>query len=626
MAIPGGVPLLLLPALAVLLAPVLALLFGFFILRPAAPRRTHLPILLSCAVVAACAVLIVSRVYLFGEGFDIPVAHWMVAGAWSVSFGLRVDGLSSVMLAMVAVVGGLIHLWACEYMAHDEGFSRFFLAFHLFFLSMIGLVLSNSYVELYLFWELTGLSSYLLIGHWYHKASARRAAFQAFMTNRIGDLGFFLALLILLRVFGDTRFLTLFRSLKAGAVGDPEAVTLAGWLLFWAACGKSAQFPLYFWLPDAMEGPTPVSALMHAATMVTAGIFLLVRSWPLIGGIPGLPAAIAAVGAFTALFAGVLAGTRRDLKRILAYSTVSHLGIMAFAIGLSQPACAIFHLVTHGFFKAALFLCAGNIAHALGQPSADLDQVGGLRKTMPLTFLCFALAAFSLAGIWPFAGFYSKDAILDAALAAGGWRALCGLLIGAVSAFYIFRMLFLTFFGPSPRQKGPAHFHEPGALGTVPVLFLSLGALSVGWLHNGFSTMLSRSGVPALPELSSRVTLLGSAAALAGVLLAYVLALGLPKWDWEWRERRPRLERWLAQDLGVKPAVAACAAFVRRLAGILGQGWDKNIWDRWFIEGWPPAALGLGELGQELAGGGLNDYLWWMAVAVAALLYGALRL
>ncbi len=610
----------------IFLAPIAALLIGFFGTHRFAPKWTPAPVIASCAVVAACAVWLASRVAFGGYGLDLPLFNWMIAGEWGVSFGVRVDGLSASVLAMVGVVGGLIHVYAATYMAEDEGCSRFFLAFHLFFLAMIGLLLSNNYVQLYLFWELTGLASYLLIGHWYQKASARRAAFQAIMVNRIGDFGLMLGVLILLALFRNTRFAVLFPVLSAR---EPALIGLVGLLFFWAACGKSAQFPLYFWLPDAMEGPTPVSALMHAATMVTAGIFLLARSWPLISMVDGLLPIIAAVGAFTAIFSAVVASIKTDLKRILAYSTVSHLGIMAFALGLGQPIAAVFHLITHGFFKAVLFLCAGNIAHAVHKPTVDIKEVGGLRKKMPVTFLCFAVAALSLAGIWPFAGFFSKDAILDAAMTAGGWRAIAGLLIGIGSGFYIFRMLFLAFFGPRSRQEGAHHAHESEPGLAVPVIFLALGALSAGWIHSRFSLVMAsgwpaHAGLEALPEFTAAGALKGMMGAFIGIAAAFVWTMALPEWDWTWRAKLPWLERLIDSDFGWKPLMALIARLTKGFADLLGRGWDKGVWDA-LLEGTAGAARALGSAGSAAVTGSLNDYLWWMVAGTAALLYTVVR-
>ncbi|MBI3554375.1 MAG: NADH-quinone oxidoreductase subunit L [Elusimicrobia bacterium] len=609
-------------------APVAALLVGFLIVRPLKPSLTHVPILISCALVTAASVWLASRAYT-GWELDQDAFTWLTAGSWKISFGVRIDGLSASVLAMVSFVGGLIHLYACGYMAEDPDFSRFFLYFHLFYLAMIGLLVSNNYVQLYLFWELVGVASYLLIGFWYHKETARRAALQAFMTNRVGDFGLMLAVLLLLLLFGPggARFSYVFPLISTA---EPKLLGLTGVLLFWAASAKSAQFPLYFWLPDAMEGPTPVSALMHAATMVTAGIFLLARSWPIVVSVPGLPELIACVGAFTAIGAAIVAGTKTDLKRILAYSTVSHLGLMAFALGLGAVGPAIFHLITHGFFKAVLFLCAGNIAHALHQSTASVDDVGDMRRAMPLTFFCFAAAALSLSGIGPFAGFFSKDAILHEARRHGPAAFAAGLAIAAGSAFYIFRMLFLTFFGRRAEQKRRGeHAHDAPPIMAVPVLFLTLGALGVGWLQDGFSRLINvgwplRAGVEALPAFDWPMAIWGTAAALAGAGAAYWLTMGLPSWDWQWRSRMPELEAAFESDLGWKTVVALLAHGVRIGADAVGGLWDKGIWDG-IVESTADFASGAADLACALATGSLNDYLWWMLAGTSVLLWTVVR-
>ncbi|MGH9335978.1 MAG: NADH-quinone oxidoreductase subunit 5 family protein, partial [Vicinamibacteria bacterium] len=359
-------------------APLAALALGLLLRGAGRPQWTHLPMIASCLLVALSSLSLAGRV-ASGLHFDGTIATWIAVGDWAVPFGVRVDGLTASVLAMVSIVSGLIHVYAASYMKAEPGFSRFFLLFHLFFLAMIGLLLSNNYVQLYLFWELVGVASYFLIGFWYQKASARRAALQAFLANRVGDFGLMLATLLLIGFAdrGGARFEVLF---SAAAALDPWLVGAASALILLAASSKSAQFPLHFWLPDAMEGPTPVSALMHAATMVTAGIFVLARSWPLVSANPELLAVLMWVGGLTAIGSGVIAATETDLKRILAYSTVSHLGLMAFGLGLGQVPAAIFHLVTHGFFKASLFLTAGNIAHGLGRSTASIDEAGGLAR------------------------------------------------------------------------------------------------------------------------------------------------------------------------------------------------------------------------------------------------------
>ncbi|MDE2293624.1 MAG: NADH-quinone oxidoreductase subunit L, partial [Elusimicrobia bacterium] len=399
-----------------LAAPIAALLLGFFVTHRLKPRWTHWPILLSCAAIAAAALSLLPGA-LGGASVSGTLFTWVEAGSFKVSFGLLYDPLTVSVLCMASVVGLLIHVYAVGYMEHDPGFSRFFLYFHFFLFSMVGLLTASNYLQLYLFWEGVGLASFLLIGFWSEKPTARAAAWKAFLTNRVGDVGFLLAILLLFRWTGTVDFKTLFA--KPDLL-TPDHAFVVGALLFWGACAKSAQFPLYVWLPDAMEGPTPVSALMHAATMVTAGVFLMCRSYPLLERAPGLLPLIALVGAVTAVWGAVGAFFRQDLKRILAYSTVSHLGIMMLGLGVGGVLPAVFHLIVHGFFKAALFLCAGDVIHGLhdatgGKPTVGVEDSGGLMKAMPWTFAAFTLASLSLAGVPPFGGFFSKEMVLAGA-------------------------------------------------------------------------------------------------------------------------------------------------------------------------------------------------------------------
>jgi NADH-quinone oxidoreductase subunit L len=628
------------------IAPVTAILLGFFVVRPWKPERTHWPILLSCAIVTYCAFSLTWRVYAGAGSFDVNFWHWAAAGDWGVNFGLRIDGPGMAVLSMVALVGSLIHVYAAGYMEGDPGFSRFFLVFHLFFLAMIGLLTANNYVQLYLFWEMVGVASYLLIGFWLHKESARRAALKAFMTNRVGDFGFLLALLLILNRFHVAQFhlLYLIVGTHAAAGQVPAGLGLIGGLLIWAACAKSAQFPLYFWLPDAMEGPTPTSALMHAATMVTAGVFLLVRSWPLIAVVPALPHWIAAIGAFTALFAAVLAATKRDLKRILAYSTVSHLGLMMLALGMGDITLAIFHLIVHGFFKAALFLCAGNIGHAVHKPTVDIDEVGGWWRALPWTYAVFWITSLSLAGIWPMAGFYSKDAIIDLARSGGGWIGWAALLISAGSALYIFRMLFLTFHGDRPEQNRLAkHPHEAGPMMVVPIALLAVGAALVGWLAPelsrlvatgwiglpvglaGMKGVLNLPGNVTLPALSLRdMFSLGGGMAALGFAGAYYITMVDQGFDWRWRKASPAADAAFDADLGWKTLVAAIASGVVAFARLVGRVFDKGVWDG-LIEAGADSFYGVSESLATFAQGRLNDALWWMAAGALLILGMALR-
>ena len=634
-------------AWALFAAPVTAILFGFFVLRRFKPEWTHYPILLSCMIVTAAAFSLTADV-LSGHSFDLNLYRWAGAGMFGVDFGLRIDGPGMAVLSMVTFVGSLIHLYAAGYMKGDAGFSRFFLVFHLFFLAMIGLLTANNFVQLYLFWELVGVCSYLLVGYWYHKETARDAALKAFITNRVGDFGLLLAVLLIALQFKVTHFHLIYLKIASGA--SFELLPLIGVCLVWAACAKSAQFPLYFWLPDAMEGPTPTSALMHAATMVTAGVFLLVRAWPLIAGVEGLPELIAWIGAFTALFAAIVAGTKKDLKRILAYSTVSHLGLMMLALGLGQVATALFHLVVHGFFKAALFLCAGNIAHALHQSTANVDEVGGLQKSMRLTYLCFTLAALSLAGVIPFGGFFSKDAVLDAAWHHGGPLAAMGMLVAAGSAFYIFRMLFLVFYGARPEQKRAPHAHEAEPVLGVPVLFLALGAVFAGLLKlpllagehlkqpferlivmgmrglpGGLPELghvvLNLPGEPTLPHINWLVAGLGTFMAALGALAAWRLTMSDPGFDWRWRGGFA--ERMFETDFGYKVLVgwaAAAVAWTARVTGRVDKGGVDGL-----VEGTAGMTRAAGAKLASSAQGRVNDYLWWMAAGAALLLGRVLR-
>ncbi|MBI3563655.1 MAG: NADH-quinone oxidoreductase subunit L [Elusimicrobia bacterium] len=631
-------------ALLLYIAPVAAILVGFFVMRPLKPEWTHWPILLSCLVVTAAALTLlmpyIAQTPGVSSSFDQVLWRWAAVGKWGVDFGLRVDGLNTPILAMVAVVGSLIHVYAAGYMKGDPGFSRFFLVFHLFFLAMIGLLTANNYVQLYLCWELVGVASYLLIGFWYHKESARKAALKAFMTNRIGAFGFLIALLYILIDFKVGHFQLIYAQLAHPEIFHQAFLPIIGAGLVWAACAKSAQFPLYFWLPDAMEGPTPTSALMHAATMVTAGVFLLARSWPLIAAVPALPPLVAKIGLFTALSSALVAATRKDLKRILAYSTVSHLGIMMLALGMGHVGLAVFHLIVHGFFKAALFLSAGNIGHAIHQPTANVDDVGGWRKAMPWTYLCFVVAALSLAGIWPLAGFFSKDAILEVAWERGGLFGWASQLIAFGSAFYISRMLLLTFHGERAEQKGPAaHPHEAEAGLVWPVVLLAAGALSVGWLGPALAGSVSAGwhGMPAatlpfppidlpgetgIPELGWR-ELFGRGCALAalGFAAAWWLTMKDAGFDWRWRRASPGLEAAFDSDFGWKTLVGWGADGVCAAAGFVGRVLDKRWWDG-VIEGSADASRAAAGLLSGFSSGRLNDYLWWMAAAAAAILAG----
>jgi NADH-quinone oxidoreductase subunit L len=412
------------------------------------------------------------------------VMSWMAASDLEIPIAVRVDGLSTMMLSMVTLVSGLVAVFAIGYMAGDQGYPRFFALIGLFVFSMTGLVLSNNYVLTYVFWEGVGACSYLLIGYWHSRPSASSAAIKAFLVNRIGDVGFAIAIFWLWSIVPnhDLSYDNIFDPKKTLGTLPQGAINGIALLFFWGATAKSAQIPLYVWLPDAMEGPTPVSALIHAATMVTAGVYLIARSMPLIALAPGVQLAIASIGCATALLSAAMAVTQNDLKRVLAYSTISQLGYMFMALGagvgdVAQLAvvAAMFHLFTHAFFKALLFLAAGSVMHAMGDV-IDMRRFGGLRHRMPITCWTFAVGGLALAAIFPLSGFFSKDEILLALSSAshvapesgGGWAYVViywlAILTAFLTAFYTGRAFFLTFWGPEklPSPADPESLQDAG--------------------------------------------------------------------------------------------------------------------------------------------------------------------
>jgi NADH-quinone oxidoreductase subunit L len=411
-----------------------------------------------------------------GAGTELKFV-WLTVGPLHVDFGLRLDVLSLLMLLIVTGVGSAIHIYSYGYMGGDRGFARFFASLSLFTFSMLGIVLANNFVEMFVFWELVGFCSYLLIGFWYERPPAADAAKKAFLTNRLGDVGFLLGILLIFGVLGSLNFAELEQKLRAapGALGG--LATMAGLLIFCGAVGKSAQFPLHVWLPDAMEGPTPVSALIHAATMVAAGVYMLCRTLFLYNA--ETLQVVAWIGGVTALLSAVIAVQQDDIKRILAYSTLSQLGYMVMAVGLSGPTSAMYHLTTHAFFKALLFLGAGAVIHSLHHEQ-NIWRMGGLRRKMPVTFLTFFIATAALAGVPAFSGFYSKDEILAAALHRSTALFGLGLLVAILTTFYMVRLLLVAFLGTS-RSPAAEHAHESPAVMTVPLLALAVPSLLAGF-------------------------------------------------------------------------------------------------------------------------------------------------
>ncbi|HET7838916.1 MAG TPA: NADH-quinone oxidoreductase subunit L [Rectinemataceae bacterium] len=443
-----------------------------------------------------------------------------------IAMGVLVDPLSATMALIVSLVAFLVLVYSLGYMSHDPGFSRYYAYLSIFAFSMLGLVVSDNYFQTFVFWELVGLCSYLLIGFWFEKPSAADASRKAFVTNRWADFGFMLGVLLLFSLFGTFDFAQLSASIQAAPAGG-AAIALVAALILVGPLGKSTQFPFHVWLPDAMEGPTPVSALIHAATMVAAGVYLIARGFVLFQSVPAVMEAMAYLGGFTALFAASIALVQRDIKRILAYSTLSQLGYMFMALGVGSMSAGMFHLTTHAFFKALLFLGAGSVIHATGEQ--DIFRMGGLGRRMGITATTFVIGALALSGLFPLAGFWSKDEILLASLASGhlGLYVL-GLGVAFMTAFYMFRLIF-TAFGGRPAEG--SHAHESGPAMTLPLIVLAALSLVAGlvgspWFEEafgfGFGSFI-HSGQAEVARLDLDTALVSTALAAAGIVLAWLI-------------------------------------------------------------------------------------------------------
>ncbi|MGB9661417.1 MAG: NADH-quinone oxidoreductase subunit L [Moorellaceae bacterium] len=510
------------------LFPALAFPIIVFITR----RLRLLSALVGIAAIAASLVLAVGifwEVLHTGVTMEHPVEYavnWLAIPGpkeWllKIEAGILIDPLTAVMLLVVTLVAFLVEVYSVGYMHGDPGFSVFFSYLSLFSASMLGLVVANNFFMIFFFWELVGLCSYLLIGFYFHKPEAARASLKAFVTNRVADFGFMLGFFFLFLLFRTFNFRELAEAIPQAK--NMGLLTLAATLVFIGPIGKSAQFPLHVWLPDAMEGPTPVSALIHAATMVAAGVYLLARAFVLFAGLPQVMLLVAYVGGFTALFAATIGVVQRDIKRILAYSTISQLGYMVMAMGVGSMTAGMFHLTTHAFFKALLFLGAGSVIHALEEQ--DIFRMGGLAKDMKITATTFIIGALALAGIPPLAGFWSKDEILLAAYTNGyiGLYVL-GTVVAFLTAFYMFRLIFVAFFGP---RRAGLHGHESPWTMTVPLIILAILSVVTGFagapfVSHGFSTWVYF-GEPHHVEPNYGVMVLSTLVALLGIYLAWII-------------------------------------------------------------------------------------------------------
>ena len=538
-------------------APLIGALISGLLGKAIGDRAAMGASVLGMLIAAVCGPLAFFQLVPDGELSVIDLGTWIEVGKFHVSWSLRYDALSAAMVAMVAFVSMLIHVYSIGYMAHDATRWRFFAYLSLFTFAMLMLVTADNLAQLFFGWEGVGLCSYLLIGYWYDRPSACAAAIKAFIVNRIADLPFAVGLAMIFLIFGSIEFQTIFANVKAHGRDtyhlfgtNFSAIETIGFLLFIGAMGKSAQLGLHVWLPDAMEGPTPVSALIHAATMVTAGVFLMARMSPLMEYAPCALAFVTIVGASTALFAATVGCCQNDIKRVIAYSTCSQLGYMFVAAGVGAYQASVFHLITHAFFKALLFLSAGSVIHAMSDEQ-DMRRMGGLAKLIPATCAVMWIGNLALAGIPPLAGSYSKDAIISAAYMAdsgvGSYAFVCTILAAFLTAFYSWRLLFMTFHGTARADAHTMeHVHESPIAMVGPLLLLAIGAVFAGMLLNFWfigeeqahfwnGAIFNRPGneiIHHLEHAPAWVELAPLAVGLAGIALAflmYILHPGLPR-------------------------------------------------------------------------------------------------
>jgi NADH-quinone oxidoreductase subunit L len=515
--------------LILLLAPFLGFLFNVFLGKKAGKSIVGMVGTLSVAVSFAVTL------YLFANASQEPVVinlfDWISIEKFDISFGFLIDQLSIIWLLFVTGIGSLIHLYSISYMNDDEKMHSFFAYLNLFIFFMITLVIGSNLLMMFIGWEGVGLCSYLLIGFWYKNQDYNDAAKKAFIMNRIGDLGFLIGIFIVGSLFNTLDFTTLKTAITSASDINDFWIAAAALALFIGATGKSAQIPLYTWLPDAMAGPTPVSALIHAATMVTAGIFMLTRLNFLFDMAPSVQNVIAIVGACTALVAATIALVQNDIKKVLAYSTVSQLGLMFLALGLGAYEVAVFHVITHAFFKACLFLGSGSVIHGL-HGEQDMRRMGGLKKAMPITFWTMLIASLAISGIFPLAGFWSKDEILMTAFHGNPTLWFIGSIASIMTAFYMFRLIYLTFFNSfRGTEEQKHHLHESPSLITVPLIILAIlsffgGIISLpghSWLNHYLSPLFSKVSHEAhtLGNTEYMLMAIATIGAIIGIGIAY---------------------------------------------------------------------------------------------------------
>ena len=581
-----------------------------------------------------------------GNQFNGPVYTWAVSGATRFEIGFLIDPLSAVMMVVVTFVSLMVHIYTIGYMADDPGYTRFFSYIALFTFAMLMLVMSNNFLQLFFGWEGVGLVSYLLIGFWYERESAIRANLKAFLVNRVGDFGFILGIGAVLALFGSLDYQNVFDAAPSfadetvtGPLGfEWHWMTLICLLLFVGAMGKSAQVPLHVWLPDSMEGPTPISALIHAATMVTAGIFLVARMSPLFELSTTALAAVLLIGALTALLMAFVAVVQTDIKRVVAYSTLSQLGYMTVALGASAYSAAIFHLATHAFFKALLFLAAGSVIIAMHHEQ-DMRRMGGLRKLMPVTYTTCVIGSLALAGIPPFAGFFSKDAIIEAvhhSSTPGAGFAYIAVMIGVVlTAFYSFRLVFMTFHGEERMDaKTRSHLHEPPKVVTIPLVALAVPSVLAGLIlvNPAMSGSLFGNSVVASVSLEGlEMTAAGMLShvpyaapfwlALAGIFAAWVCYLWKPELPAAAASRWSGLYRLLLNKYGFDEFYQwAFADGARGLGRVFWEWGDQRLIDGLMVNGIARTVGRAAGLVRRIQSGLVYHYAFAMIIGLVGLM------
>ena len=553
-----------------------------------------------------CSCLIFSR-----SGISPPEFTWIELGeVFKVPFGFVLDGLSKTMLVVVSGVGSLIHIYSLGYMRDDEGKSRYFAALSLFMFAMLGIVLANNFVMLFVFWELVGFTSYVLIGHWFYRDTAADAAKKAFITTRVGDFGFMLGILMVWMATGSVIFSEIAPRLPA-LTSHPAFLTIAALLIFCGVVGKSAQFPLHVWLPDAMEGPTPISALIHAATMVAAGVFMLVRVAFIVQASPSALLVIAWIGTITAVLAALIATQQDDIKRILAYSTLSQLGYMVMAVGLASNEAAMFHLFTHAFFKALLFLAAGSVIVMLHHEQ-NIWKMGGLSRSIPITFVTFSVGALALIGCPPFSGFFSKDAILALAYERNTPIFVVGLFTAFLTAFYVIRLLVIVFFG-KPRSEVARESRESPLVMTGPLIVLAFLATIGGF---GF---FARKFL-ALP-IEKAPNAFGVVPALAIIVL--ILGSGLAIALYRNRTRDPLNVELLRRNFYFDEFYRWLIDWTQELLARISAFVDRWIIDAGAVGGTSSGTWGIGALLRLVQVGNLQAYSFLFGLGIVALIYFA---